>query len=102
MACSEAEETSGCWHPQCKQALATARHILCGHCAAHGQQRQALLLNLRKAVADVKTALRWTPPPKKDKPYQTMAHTNTCPAYAEAVLALHGARLATIGTDINR
>jgi len=66
-----------------------ARHIICGHCAAHGQQRQALLLDLRKAVADVKTALRWTPPPK-DKSYQTMAHTNTCPAYAETVLALRG------------
>ena len=45
--------------------------------------------NLRKAVADVKTALQWTPP-SKDKSYQTMAHTNTCPAYAEAVLTLRG------------
>jgi len=27
MACSEG--TSGCWNPQCKQALATARHIIC-------------------------------------------------------------------------
>jgi len=33
-----------------------------------------------------------------------MAHTNTCPAYAEAVLALRtaGARLAMIGMDRNR
>jgi len=66
-----------------------ATNIICGHCAAHGQQRQALLLDLRKAVADVKTALQWTPP-QKDKSYQTMAHTNTCRAYAEAVLAPRG------------
>jgi len=52
--------------------------------------------NLRKAMADVKTALRWTPPPK-DKSYQNMAHTNTCPAYAEAVLALRGLDLRRSG-----
>ena len=102
MACSEG--TSGCWHPQCNQALATARHIICGHCAAHRQQRQALLLDLRKAVADVKTALRFAAmdaAPKRQIIPNHGSHQHLPSLYRSSARTA-GARLATIGTDRNR
>ena len=79
----------GCWHPQCERALATSRHVLCAHCAAHGQRRQALLQDMRKAMAHVKATMRWTPP-KSDTKYETIVHTPKCPAYLMATLALRG------------
>jgi len=48
-------------------------HTICGHCAAHGQQRQAQLLDLRKA-ADRKNSAAMDAAPKKTnhtKPWLT-------------------------------